>query len=148
MQPLAEKVRSERLATHSVTIEYQFNTIPLIGRLNEVQADGLLRWRPATLTANDLLQLWIEHLVYCLSGGTGESRFYGRKESQWCLSPVSADIAYSILERLIQDYQTGMNTPLALFANSGWAWLQACFDKKHRRFYLMMKRYKTRQNWY
>ncbi|MRF64678.1 hypothetical protein GII48_14600, partial [Staphylococcus epidermidis] len=65
LQPLAEKVRSERLATHSVTIEYQFNTIPLIGRLNEVQADGLLRWRPATLTANDLLQLWIEHLVYC-----------------------------------------------------------------------------------
>ncbi len=47
--------------------------------------------------------------------------FYGRKESQWCLSPVSADIAYSTLERLIQDYQTGMNTPLALFANSGWA---------------------------
>ncbi|HEK0601780.1 TPA: exodeoxyribonuclease V subunit gamma [Proteus mirabilis] len=134
LQPLAEKVRSERLATHSVTIEYQFNTIPLIGRLNEVQADGLLRWRPATLTANDLLQLWIEHLVYCLSGGTGESRFYGRKESQWCLSPVSADIAYSTLERLIQDYQTGMNTPLALFANSGWAWLQACFDKKTQTF--------------
>ncbi|MDM3639100.1 hypothetical protein, partial [Proteus mirabilis] len=59
LQPLAEKVRSERIATHYVTIEYQFNTIPLIGRLDEVQADWLLRWRPATLTANDLLQLWI-----------------------------------------------------------------------------------------
>ena len=48
-----------------------------------------------------------------------KSRFYGRKESQWCLSPVSADIAYSILERLIQDYQTGMNTPLA-FIRQQW----------------------------
>lgn len=134
--PLAEKIRSERLATHSVTLEQSFSAMPLIGRLNEVQADGLLRWRPASLTANDLLQLWIEHLVYCLKGGTGESRFYGRKETQWCLLPVDPEFAYATLDKLISDYKQGLNSPLALFAKSGWAWLQACYDKKSQEFLL------------
>ena len=130
LQPLAEKVRSERLASYSVTLEHQFNSIPLLGRLNEIQSDGLLRWRPASLTANDLLQLWIEHLVYCLNNGKGESRFYGRKETQWRLLPVDPEFAYTTLDTLIQGYQQGLNAPLALFAKSGWAWLQACYDKK------------------
>lgn len=136
LQPLAEKVRQERLETDFVTLEHQFGSIPLIGRLNEVQSDGLLRWRPANLTANDLLQLWIEHLIYCLNKGTGESRFYGRKESQWRLLPVEPEFAYSTLDNLIQCYQSGLNSPLALFAKSSWAWLQACYNKKSDQFLL------------
>lgn len=136
LQPLAEKIRNERLATYSLTLEHNFNPIPLLGRLNDIQADGLLRWRPASLTANDLLQLWIEHLVYCLNKGTGESRFYGRKETQWRLLPVDPDIASSTLNSLISDYQLGLNSPLALLSKSGWAWLQACYDKKTDQFLL------------
>lgn len=132
--PLAEKVRSERSETHSVTIEHCFSTIPLLGRLNEIQSDGLLRWRPASLTANDLLQLWIEHLVYCLNQGTGESRYYGRKDTQWHLLPVDPTFASETLDNLICTYQAGLNTPLALFSKSGWAWLQACYDKKTDQF--------------
>ncbi|MCX8956873.1 exodeoxyribonuclease V subunit gamma [Erwinia psidii] len=130
MEALAGQVRELRKASDSIEINLQTDGLQLSGWLPAVQEDGLLRWRPGQLNFTDGLTLWLEHLVYCLSGGTGHSRMLGRKDSRWCFPPVSAELASDWLERYVAGYRKGMCTPLLLLPRSGGAWLEACFDKK------------------
>ncbi|PHM39897.1 exonuclease V subunit gamma [Xenorhabdus mauleonii] len=136
MQPLANKVREELTESFSVDLYQELNSVLLVGKINQVQPDGILRWRPANLTASDGIQLWIEHLAYCLSGGVSESRMYGtggkeRKKGTECrFSPLSSDEAKKYLNQLIDGYFKGMSEPLPLFCRSGWAWLEGCFNKE------------------
>ncbi len=80
MQALAERVMAERQQAQSMEIDLQCGGVNLTGWLQQVQPDGLLRWRPSLLSVSQGMQLWLEHLVYCASGGTGESRLFVRKE--------------------------------------------------------------------
>ena len=79
MQALAERVMAERQQAQSMEIDLQCGGLNLTGWLQQVQPDGLLRWRPSLLSVSQGMQLWLEHLVYCASGGTGESRLFVRK---------------------------------------------------------------------
>ncbi|VFS28475.1 Exodeoxyribonuclease V gamma chain [Serratia liquefaciens] len=72
MQALAERVMAERQQAQSMEIDLQCGGVNLTGWLQQVQPDGLLRWRPSLLSVSQGMQLWLEHLVYCASGGTGE----------------------------------------------------------------------------
>ncbi|MCZ6412920.1 exonuclease V subunit gamma, partial [Cronobacter sakazakii] len=83
MQTLADRVTAERSNSENLEIDLTLNNVQLTGWLQHVQEDGLLRWRPSLLRVEHGMQLWLEHLVYCASGGTGTSRLYGRKDSQW-----------------------------------------------------------------
>ncbi|REF26976.1 DNA helicase/exodeoxyribonuclease V gamma subunit [Xenorhabdus cabanillasii] len=130
MQPLAQKVREERMDSSFIALRHELDTVTLTGKINQVQSDGILCWRPANLTANDGIQLWIEHLAYCFSGGEGESRMYGRESSAWRFSPLTTDEAKNHLNQLVAGYFQGMSEPLPLFCRSGWAWLEACYDKE------------------
>lgn len=130
MAELAGRVREQRANAVSWEIALPIGGIQLNGWLPQVQDDGLLRWRPGHLNFTDALSLWLEHLVYCTLGGQGESRMYGRKESQWRFPPLPAIQAREWLERYIEGYQQGMCSPLLLLARSGGAWLEACYDDK------------------
>ncbi|MBC8954058.1 exodeoxyribonuclease V subunit gamma [Xenorhabdus sp. PB62.4] len=141
MRPLADKVREERTETFSIDLYEELDSVILIGKINQVQPDGILRWRPANLTANDSIQLWIEHLAYCLSGGVSESRMYGtgkkdkrEKESKKVpdcrFLPLGRDEARNYLNQMVEGYFQGMSEPLPLFCRSGWAWLADCFDRE------------------
>lgn len=83
MQNTAERVIASRQPAQSMEIDLQCNGINLTGWLQQVQPDGLLRWRPSLLSVSQGVQLWLEHLVYCASGGLGESRLFVRKEGEW-----------------------------------------------------------------
>ncbi len=61
------------------------------------QEDGLLRWRPALISVAQGVQLWLEHLVYCASGGSGESRLFLRKEGEWRFPPLDKPQAMAYL---------------------------------------------------
>ncbi len=130
MQPLADKIREQQMETFSVDLHHDLGQVILTGRINKVQPDGLLRWRPASLTANDGMQLWIEHLAYCLAGGKGESRSYGRDNSEWCFAPVPSEQSEDYLKQLVEGYQRGRSVPLPLFCKSGWVWLSTCMHKE------------------
>ncbi|MEQ1975881.1 exodeoxyribonuclease V subunit gamma [Xenorhabdus sp. SGI240] len=143
MQPLASRVREERTASSSIDLYEPLDTVMLAGRISQVQSDGILRWRPANLTANDGIQLWIEHLAYCLSGGSSESRMYGtgkkgkkekedKKVSEYRFLPLKPEEAKHYLNQMVEGYFQGMSEPLPLFCRSGWAWLVDCFDKETR----------------
>ncbi|HBU0448932.1 TPA: exonuclease V subunit gamma, partial [Klebsiella pneumoniae] len=94
----------------------------------QVQPDGLLRWRPSLLSVSQGVQLWLEHLVYCASGGLGESRLFVRKEGEWRFPPLAAEQAQTYLNELVEGYLQGMSKPLLLLPESGGAWLKACYD--------------------
>ncbi|WP_340614100.1 exodeoxyribonuclease V subunit gamma [Xenorhabdus thailandensis] len=141
MQPLAARVREERTTSSSIDLYEPLDMVVLTGCISQVQPDGILRWRPANLTANDGIQLWIEHLAYCLSGGSSESRIYGtgkkgkkekgdKKVSEYRFLPLKPEEAKHYLNQMIEGYFQGMSEPLPLFCRSGWAWLVDCFDKE------------------
>jgi len=126
--PLAKLIRSERSEYHSIELDINLGETRLVGWLHRVQTDGLLRWRPAKLTAMDGLLLWLEHLVYCLSGGNNESRMYGYKGTVWRFKSLLKSDAQYYLQLLYTGYQQGMNEPLLLLYKSGWSWLMNCFN--------------------
>lgn len=38
------------------------------------------------------MQLWLEHLVYCASGGNGEVAFFYAKAAEWRFPPLAAGL--------------------------------------------------------
>ncbi len=128
MEALASRVIELREPAQSMEIDLECAGVNITGWLAQVQSNGLLRWRPSLLSVSQGMQLWLEHLVYCASGGTGESRLLLRKEGEWRFPPLSATEAHGYLAELVEGYRLGMMQPLLFLPESGGAWLKACFD--------------------
>lgn len=131
MQALADRVASLRQPAQSMEIDLQCDGVNITGWLSQVQSDGLLRWRPSLVSMSQGMQLWLEHLVYCASGGHGESRLLLRKDEAWRFPPLSVDEAMQHLSQLVAGYRQGMTQPLLFMPESGGAWLKACFDPEN-----------------
>ncbi|QIQ20891.1 exodeoxyribonuclease V subunit gamma [Zophobihabitans entericus] len=132
MQQLALRVQSEKQPTETQEVNLTIYRYQLQGWLNDVQVDGLLRWRPGNLSIYDGMALWIEHLIYCCQSNNvqAKSRIYGRNDTQWCFEFIDSVMAKTYLQTLIDGYQQGMNQPLVLPLKSAWSWLESCFDTK------------------
>ncbi|NDO81569.1 exodeoxyribonuclease V subunit gamma [Citrobacter sp. NCU1] len=128
MQELANRVIACRQPAQSMEVDLICNGVHLTGWLSQVQEDGLLRWRPSLISVAQGMQLWLEHLVYCASGGTGESRLFLRKEGEWRFPPMDAGQAQGYLAQLIEGYREGMSSPLFVLPESGGAWIKTCYD--------------------
>ncbi len=131
MQQLADRVIACRQPGQSMEIDLACNGVQITGWLPQVQPDGLLRWRPSLLSVAQGMQLWLEHLVYCASGGNGESRLFLRKDGEWRFPPLAAEQALHYLSQLIEGYREGMSAPLLMLPESGGAWLKTCYDAQN-----------------
>ena len=131
MQQLADRVIACRQPGQSMEIDLACNGVQITGWLPQVQPDGLLRWRPSLLSVAQGMQLWLEHLVYCASGGNGESRLFLRKDGEWRFPPLAAEQALHYLPQLIEGYREGMSAPLLVLPESGGAWLKTCYDAQN-----------------
>ncbi|ENB3536861.1 exodeoxyribonuclease V subunit gamma [Escherichia coli] len=131
MQQLADRVIACRQPGQSMEIDLACNGVQITGWLPQVQPDGLLRWRPSLLSVAQGMQLWLEHLVYCASGGNGESRLFLRKDGEWRFPPLAAEQALHYLSQLIEGYREGMSAPLLVLPESGGAWLKTCYDEQN-----------------
>ncbi|AKC59837.1 exodeoxyribonuclease V subunit gamma [Blochmannia endosymbiont of Polyrhachis (Hedomyrma) turneri] len=120
-------------------ISLSFKNFRLNGILSAVQENGLLRWQPRILSMRDGLLFWLEHLVYCATGGQGNSYMFGVK-SCWHFRALSSAEAKEYLLFLISGYLQGMNIPLLLFNYVGGCWLRHCFDSKTRDISLDLSR--------
>ncbi|MGS8589312.1 hypothetical protein ACQWCN_24510, partial [Salmonella enterica subsp. enterica serovar Infantis] len=76
----------------------------------QVKEDGVVRWRPALISVAQGVQLWMEHLVSCASGGSGESRLFLRTEGEWRFPPLDKTQALADLAQLIEGYREGMSS--------------------------------------
>ncbi|MCQ7001370.1 exodeoxyribonuclease V subunit gamma [Escherichia coli] len=131
MQQLADRVIACLQPGQSMEIDLACNGVQITGWLPQVQPDGLLRWRPSLLSVAQGMQLWLEHLVYCASGGNGESRLFLRKDGEWRFPPLAAEQALHYLSQLIEGYREGMSAPLLVLPESGGAWLKTCYDAQN-----------------
>ena len=131
MSALASRVIEYRRAGQSMEIDLECDGVNITGWLPQVQENGLLRWRPSLLSVSQGMQLWLEHLVYCASGGKGESRLLLRKEGEWCFPPLAVDEANAYLAQLVKGYRQGMCQPLLFLPESGGAWIKACYDAEN-----------------
>ncbi|RZN53371.1 exodeoxyribonuclease V subunit gamma [Escherichia sp. E10V10] len=131
MQQVADRVIACRQPGQSMEIDLACNGVQITGWLPQVQSDGLLRWRPSLLSVAQGMQLWLEHLVYCASGGNGESRLFLRKDGEWRFPPLAAEQALHYLSQLIEGYREGMSAPLLVLPESGGSWLKTCYDAEN-----------------
>ncbi|VFP86351.1 exodeoxyribonuclease V subunit gamma [Candidatus Erwinia haradaeae] len=125
---LSEQILRFRSSTENKEILLNIQDMTLSGVLDQIQTDGLLRWRPGVLNVRDGFILWLEHLIYCAIGGQGISLMLGLQNSIWRFLPISVEKAKQHLEYYMNGYFLGMSNPLVL-THSGGAWLQECFDK-------------------
>ncbi|PHI32100.1 exodeoxyribonuclease V subunit gamma [Budvicia aquatica] len=133
MAELAEVVKQHKLPAQSIEFEHNIAGLEITGWLHQVQADGILRWRPAELSVIDGMLLWLDHLVYCINGGSGESRMFGRKNSEWRFAAMPTEQAEEIFAEWLNGYVHGLSTPLLLLPKSAWAWLTNCYDQSSGR---------------
>ncbi|BGI51239.1 MAG: exodeoxyribonuclease V subunit gamma [Arsenophonus endosymbiont of Ceratovacuna japonica] len=131
---LANKIKKNYHECFNKSFNEKFDNIYLVGQLKNIQQNGIIRYRPANLTINDGLSLWIEHLIFCLTVGLGESYYWGNYNSEWCFKSVDPSNAKLYLQQLIDGYQKGLNSPLPLFNKSAWKWLMSCYDQKNNQF--------------
>ena len=126
MSELAEQVRAERAESHSTELDIDIAGVRLSGWLHQVQDDGLLRWRPATLSAVDGILLWLEHGVLLRRRHRREPHVWPQ-EFRTALCRAGARRAQAQLAELLAGYQRGLSQPLLLLNKSGWAWLSQCY---------------------
>ncbi|MCR3756352.1 MAG: exodeoxyribonuclease V subunit RecC [Candidatus Westeberhardia cardiocondylae] len=130
---LAKKIQKYKLTIpKTLEINLDIFNFKIIGFLPFVRENGLLRWKPKKLTLKDILLLWLEHLVYCASGGVGESRLFGVNK-KWVFRSLSCNEAKELLVPFLLGYQRGIITPLFLVYDLAEVWLSSCFDRKSRK---------------
>ncbi|WWO98603.1 MAG: exodeoxyribonuclease V subunit gamma [Candidatus Dasytiphilus stammeri] len=131
LDKLAQTIKKYyRTSETSMPIDLSIAGIRLTGYLPHVQDNGLVRWRCTRLNFRDGLLLWLEHLVYCMMNGTGNSRMFGQKNTKWSFYALSPQEAADYLINFVEGYQRGMTSPLLLLPKTGGAWLKASYDKK------------------
>lgn len=151
------KLANRILEYHVPDQVYQFDislkcdAIKLIGQLNMVQKNGLIRWKPASLSMKDCFLFWLEHLVYCATGGNGDSQFFGINDT-WRFPNLSKSKSKQLLCSLISGYHIGMSMPLKLLYRSGGIWINTVFNWRDKmicttQICQKQARYKLIQTW-
>ncbi|WP_269077270.1 exodeoxyribonuclease V subunit gamma [Candidatus Blochmanniella vafra] len=136
MNILANNIKEYYLPNKIFTLNIclKYSNITLTGKLSSVQVNGLIRWKPSKLSMKDCFLLWLEHLVYCASGGNGDSRLFGIN-SIWHFPFFTQKKAKELLQPLILGYCSGINAPLILLYKSGGMWMNNMFDWNNKVIY-------------
>lgn len=130
MQSISKLVNKYRNCTEEKKINIHIQKYRINGILSEIQSTGLLRWKPTLINYSDRISLWIEHLIYTLICGTGESKIIGYKNQMWSYICLDPNTAYDYLLKYIEGYVKGSQKPLFLI-KSGAAWLDQIYDIKN-----------------
>jgi exodeoxyribonuclease V gamma subunit len=95
----------------------------LSGRLDQLCADGLWRLRFGKTRPQDLLRLWLEHLLLQLAAPPGVARrsVLLAHDGMTEFAPVTE--AASLLADLLALYRQGLAAPLAFYPQTAWAFL-------------------------
>ncbi|BAC24411.1 recC [Wigglesworthia glossinidia endosymbiont of Glossina brevipalpis] len=107
----------------------------IFGWLPNLQNSGLLRWNPKNLSLQDGFLFWIEHLIYCIIGGKGDSIFLGI-ESYWHFKNINYKKAKHFFKKLLVGYELGIENPIFLLNKSGGAWINHSFNKEKNKLIL------------
>lgn len=136
MVPLISRIsQAKKGSFSSLDVNLTINDILVVGRIKNIQSDGILQWRSSKLTIKDGLVLWIDHLIMCITHSESvdmHNRIYGREDTQWCFHFLPKEQALNYLSQLIDGYLAGMSQPLFMPLQSAWRWLEKAYDSELR----------------
>jgi exodeoxyribonuclease V gamma subunit len=97
----------------------------VMGRIDDVWTDHVLRYRCAEAKAKDHVNLWIDHLLLHCAGPTGYPRtsILVTQDGVWSLPPVRD--CRLILERLCRLYWQGLSKPLQFFPQTSYQYVHS-----------------------
>ncbi|MGF1684506.1 exodeoxyribonuclease V subunit gamma [Photobacterium minamisatsumaniensis] len=101
----------------------------LQGWLKHVTQQGLVRYRPGKVRAQDILQGWLDHLCLALSAKSANTYLVG-VDGVFFFEPVSAEYALTQLIILVEAYYLGLTLPLPYFPRTVLSGMQSCLDKQ------------------
>ncbi|WP_348769381.1 exodeoxyribonuclease V subunit gamma [Buchnera aphidicola] len=146
IEQTAQIIHQYRLLPQEKAFNLKIEKYCIEGTLKEIQKTGLLRWKVNSINYSDRISLWLEHLIYCILGGIGESKIIGHKKQIFSFHSLSYDQSYNYLLDYIEGYIKGINNPL-LLTKSGSAWFDKVYDIKNHCVYknpeIKRKAYKT-----
>ena len=129
VEAFVEKTRPllDETSLEPVETDLSIGKFTLAGRLENLFAARLIRYRYARITANDRLRAWISHLFLNaadLAGYPASTALLGldpanRNEARWLgleYRPVTS--ARPVLGQLLKRYWQGLQKPLHFFSNS------------------------------
>ncbi|MBJ6802375.1 exodeoxyribonuclease V subunit gamma [Geomonas propionica] len=102
----------------------------LLGRIEKVRAERLVRYRYTKLKAKDQLRLWVEHLALNCAKAEGyplHSSFVAA-DSTIHLPPIEQCVEH--LDRLLELYRNGMTHPLKFFPETSLEYAKKSRDPK------------------
>ncbi|XBC43724.1 MAG: exodeoxyribonuclease V subunit gamma [Buchnera aphidicola (Floraphis choui)] len=65
VKPLYKKINLIKNKIKNKTFYMKINKYVLHGLLKNINTEGLLYWKSATINNKDMISLWIKHLIYC-----------------------------------------------------------------------------------
>lgn len=119
---VAGRTAEEKL--EPVEIDLRIGNRRLVGRLQGLYPSGLVRYRPATVKARDLLYCWIEHLAFCAASPAGCAKRSTLIGIDQAVEFLPVDGAESLLADLIALLETGLRDPLPFFPATSWELVQ------------------------
>ncbi len=93
----------------------------------------VIKWFPKNLNLVDILTVWIDHLIYCILGGTNYSYLYGYNGYVSYL-PLKVDISIEILHKYIMCYIKSYIYPLVFLPKISSFWIFSLYDLKTKKF--------------
>ncbi|CAK8723656.1 MAG: DNA helicase/exodeoxyribonuclease V, gamma subunit [Candidatus Electronema aureum] len=107
-----------------VELRLTIDGVRLTGRLTSLCRCGRVTFRPASLKAKDILELWIHHIALLLHQPTGvePQSLHAAKDKTLCFQEVPDP--HDQLARLIHLFQQGCCEPLHFYPESSWAWIK------------------------
>lgn len=128
----AEKVREAFAGEPLPPLDIDLN-LPagrIVGRIEELRSDAMVRYRYTDLKAKDRLRLWVEHLVLNCVEAEGyplESTFVAANGT---VRTPAIESCEGQLNRLLELYRTGMRAPLKFFPETSLEYVKKSRDPK------------------
>jgi len=107
-----------------IEVRFDAEQTMLSGRLERITAQGLWRLRFGSTRPQDLLRLWIDHLLLQLAAPPGvvKQSVLLANNGVTLLPPL--DGAAAALAELLALYRQGQSAPLPFYPKTAWAWLE------------------------
>ena len=114
----------ENVIAGPLAMQFEIGEFNLQVRLPYIYDRGLVQYRYATQRAQDLLQLWIYHLVFCEMAQKDwpQTSIMIFKHSVWQFRPV--DQPRQFLTDLLNTFKAGLEKPLHLFPTTSLEYVQ------------------------
>jgi exodeoxyribonuclease V gamma subunit len=127
---------SEDETLETLSFEIEVGRFTLMGSLDHVFAQKMMRYRYARIRARDIVMNWIRHLalnVVSASGYPRRSLLAGlsqdKKRDFFIYEYAPLEGGEEILEGLLERYWEGLRDPLRFFPESSWAYGRGKFQK-------------------